>query len=507
MLPRTRRCLLAFGCVAALAGCAEFPLYSEARDKQGQAAKSAWTEVDLKGQVTVARENLATLLARELTTADKLGAARRERIARSMALGGSIKDELVDPTARALTGLAGSPAQAGAWVAARGAQDLAERAVASAAQEMADAGIEMPSCEEVNAGKAEAMQPVQEFIASGGPDGQAVAQALGFARTACADPNLHATETVAVGRAILATRDQVRNAATALESARAATRNQRNAYKAALAAHQKALHELKTDLSAQETVKSAADKVKRAVAALDKASDVFSEKFLSEQRTESLNRLLSAVAETKTGEPPPEGASRAAVALVLLPELADNTRASLAEAKTATLVPLVLQKTREKIQLDAATRDVAAWEAMVDNRRQKLALQTKQAARYLNAARGFEAIDKRFQSMTLAAAFAQGSGERASLLDNQITLLRAVGLYLDAEGRLRSEIRKTDARATSMAHERALAYAEANAAQWDALISSGVDQLAAYGASGVKPEKIISILNSLTLLWIGSGVN
>jgi hypothetical protein len=31
--------------------------------------------------------------------------------------------------------------------------------------------------------------------------------------------------------------------------------------------------------------------------------------------------------------------------------------------------------------------------------------------------------------------------------------------------------------------------------------------MAAFGASGIKKEDIIALLNSLTLLWIGKGVN
>ena len=62
-------------------------------------------------------------------------------------------------------------------------------------------------------------------------------------------------------------------------------------------------------------------------------------------------------------------------------------------------------------------------------------------------------------------------------------------------------------RAVAAKYETALGYAEANAAQWNALISGGVDQLADYGASGVRAEQITALLNSLTLLWIGVGVN
>jgi hypothetical protein len=82
-----------------------------------------------------------------------------------------------------------------------------------------------------------------------------------------------------------------------------------------------------------------------------------------------------------------------------------------------------------------------------------------------------------------------------------------VALYLDADSRLHAEIRKTNTRVRAMEHERALAAAESNVAQWNALITSGVGQLADFGASGIRPERITALINSLTLLWIGAGVN
>ena len=45
------------------------------------------------------------------------------------------------------------------------------------------------------------------------------------------------------------------------------------------------------------------------------------------------------------------------------------------------------------------------------------------------------------------------------------------------------------------------------ALQWNSLIGTTVDQLADFGTTGIKAEHLVGLLNSLTLLWIGSGVN
>ena len=45
-----------------LCGCSSLRLYSETRDKQGEAAKKAWAEVDAKAVIATQRENLGALL-------------------------------------------------------------------------------------------------------------------------------------------------------------------------------------------------------------------------------------------------------------------------------------------------------------------------------------------------------------------------------------------------------------------------------------------------------------
>jgi outer membrane protein TolC len=80
-------------------------------------------------------------------------------------------------------------------------------------------------------------------------------------------------------------------------------------------------------------------------------------------------------------------------------------------------------------------------------------------------------------------------------------------LFLDAEGRLRAEAGKTRYRMTALERERTLSIAESNINQWKALIDPSVDLMVAYGTSGLKSSDIQAFLNSLTLLWIGVGVN
>ena len=80
-----------------LGGCSSLHLHSEVRDKQGEAARKAWSEVDLKAVVDAERANLKTLLEAELDTQDGLATGIRNHQLRFMVQSESVKVGLVDP--------------------------------------------------------------------------------------------------------------------------------------------------------------------------------------------------------------------------------------------------------------------------------------------------------------------------------------------------------------------------------------------------------------------------
>jgi hypothetical protein len=488
-------------------GCANVSIYSEARDKQGQAAMSAWNAANASAKVTTARDNLKALLDRELATEDKIVRARRDELIRSMAAGASVQAGLITTTVASLSNLAGSSDIASQWVDAVDLEQQIALDLEAAQQQFTLVGVEMPSCDALQ--DDEMKKSLKEIVANGGFRGQVIDGTLPSLRSSCKDPDRTATQRVPLGGSMAATQMITSTRAFELEKTRNATMSARNAYRAALEAHDKTAAELAANPDARAKVQEAAAKLQKAVAALSKASDVFSAQFLSEQRQQSLDQFLAAVADTKPGEAPPEGASRAAVALILLPDLIDKTRQSLADARKPLLVPLVLQKQYEKIKLDALTRDIAAQQGEVALLQKKLSLQTQQAREYLQAKKGFDLISPEIVSLPVGNVL---SGQLPATvapikLQDRKRLAEAAGYYLDAEGRLRAEVNKTDYELIAAKHERAVAYAEANAMQWETLISSGVNQLADYGTTGIKPEQVVSLLNALSLLWIGSGVN
>jgi len=514
------RGMLALAALVFIAGCANFPIHSETRDKQGQAVKKAWSEVDIKGRITTARENLTTLLGRELATEDKLSVTKRDQLIRSMATGGSVQTRLVEPINKSLAALVGGKLQAEAWLAATSDESEISRQLAVATNELTAVGLEMPSCSDID--KPQTLAVFKQHIENGGLRGGAAKAGHHKASSLCKDPKRTATSLVQVDGAIKATLDELKAANVALEAERSNLLNVRNAYRAALDAHDHAVSALKVDPKAREKVAKAAKEVEEYVKQLSDAQDNFSVKFLSDERKLSLDRFLAAVAGTKAGEPPPEGASKAAVALILFPDLVDQTAQSLVDAKKPTLVPLVLRKQYEQIRSDAAGRGIAAQEATVAIIRHKLEVQTRRVEKYLMAGNGLAAVDEKFLRMTPVAVMSKvenslpdaesdrhlkPGASKMGDLEQRKTILRAAGEYLDAETRMKGEVGKLEYRQMSTKHERALALAESNALQWEALIGSAVDQLTDYGAAGIKPEMIVALLNSLTLLWIGIGVN
>lgn len=91
--------------------------------------------------------------------------------------------------------------------------------------------------------------------------------------------------------------------------------------------------------------------------------------------------------------------------------------------------------------------------------------------------------------------------------DDQIGLWRATAYYLDAVGRLQADEGKIDFKWRALQRDRALAYAESSVMQWSTLIDSHVAQMAEFGASGIKKDDIVALINSISLLGIAIGTN
>lgn len=512
--------LLAFAC----SSCSTF--YSETRDKQGMAAKEAWAGVDVSGQIATARKNHAALLAKQLETESALARARRDQLARAIATGGTVEDKLAKPVRAALASLAGTRAQADAWLQALADQAFASRSLLKFEAEFKRFGVEMPPCDRLALEKEQAA--LKAWLAAHPIPAQVVEQANIGAKAACAKPELAAADRFSLPTGMLqSTRDAQVKASAGLADLRARGLAERNAYRAAKAAYDAAAKALEVDPNAtRDQLQAAAKKLQEAAETLAALQDVFSVRFLAQEQQDSIDKLLTTIADTPAGAAPAAGSSRAAVALVLLPRLIDATRSSLADAEKPRLVPLLLAKDLAQIRADAAAREIVAQETLVELLQLKLYWLSERTRALRDALINLDgtvrsdgtvllaALDRPLMSTVAYDALSPvsakpGADDAAGTkrLDDKIRLWKAASFYLDSEGRLAAEAGKIDYQVNALQHEIAITYAESNIQQWSKLISTSVDQLAAYGAAGIKKEDIVALLNSLTLLWIGKGVN
>lgn len=502
------------GCAAMLAsavllcGCSSLSLYSETRDKQGEAAKKAWADVDVKAVIATQRDNLGGLLQEQLKAQERISTASRDQRIRSMvtAESGTIAGLLIEPASKELVALAGSSEALKQWLANRqyDADHLAR--MEKFAREFERFGFELPSCDDLKSGKAG--ETLSGWIDSHPNTGGFVSGALIAGKKECEDYNkgnaplpAGSSQRVPPAGRLKAEADRVAKDEKTLEDIRQNSLAARNAYKAALGEYDAVVARLLTDADSREKVQEAAKRLQANLKLLVDASDVFSVEFLSKEKRDSLNAFLAAVADTPAGQGPPAGSSRAAMALILLPDLFDSAGKSLADAKKPLLVPLLLRKNHEQLNLEAASRDIAAQETFVELGRAKRSALTEQA-RQLQ--RTIDAIGPTSEEAKNAKVAEVG---KLKSTEDRRRVFQALALYLDAQGRLAAEVKKFDYKRDAAVHERSLSLAEVNVLQWDSLVGTTVDQLADFGTTGIKSEHIAGLLNSLTLLWIGSGVN
>lgn len=475
-----------------LTGCA---LHSETREKQSVAARDAWKKVDLAGQLSAARKAEAQVLIDQLRTEEEIQRARRDALARAMSYGGTVKDKLLTPIEaelkKAIAPHGGrQPVDIAAeWLEKQDVQAKAIKGLEKYALEFRRAGLEMPACASVNDGSAAAS--VEAWIKAHPLYAEAIGATWLALGSECANPDLSVADKAELPPGALKTQlERMQAASRTLAAVRTASLNQRNAFRAAAKVHADELANIeKNPHAGAERLEKAKEKLEQAISAISKldkvGADAFADKLLATARVESLNKLLSS----------PH--------LGNFVTLADDVKAAQANGDKARLAPLVVAKNLEGVKAAAAERDVA----LHLRREQLLQEQWKWQAAQLDAlVKAHQFASKGAPGRDLAQLLRpqQMEGKEAQ---TKADAWKAASLYLDAEGRLKAEIRKIDYQLLALEHERALSYAESNIGQWNALISSVIDQQVEYGAAGVRPSDLAALANALALLWIGAGVN
>ncbi|WP_143167495.1 hypothetical protein [Massilia sp. CF038] len=521
---RFKTCAPLVGVLLLLNACANQPLrlYSETRDQQGQAVKKAWAEAEVDKVIAVQRENNVRLLAEQLAAEDRIALASRDAQILALVFGDNDAGS-ADPaqacaacTVAALNTsigedvitAAGSEAALTDWRDNQAELAKFKAAMADREKELRRFGFEMPSCADLVSGEASAAF-APWIAARPGMDGAVIKHALDTAGQRCQAETARVAEfdrkktPFAAASRLGITRAMIAADAAAMEQLRAASLNARNAYRIAAADYADLAAQLGTNPSpdARAKVKQLAETVRARFDVILKLDDVFSAQFVAKEKRDAVGAFLGAVADTKAGAQPPADTGRAAMALILLPDLADHTRSWFADAKKPLLVPAVMRRNFEQLNLEAANRRIAAKQTRLALGQAKFDAQLAQAKAYLKA-RGS------LSRLTPAALQAQTRKVDAlPQLEDRRRIHEALGIYFDAKGRLDAEWRKADYKIMAADQEEQLSLAEVNVRQWQSLIGSSVDQMAQFGATGVKSEHVIGALNSVALLIIAAGVN
>jgi hypothetical protein len=483
-----------------LGGCGTFRTYSVVRDKQGEAAKKAWAGVDLKGVVTTERTNLDSLLAAELEAQDRLATGVRNYTLRAMVDGKNLDDALVKPVENRLDKLVGSQKLLVTSLEEREKRAAAElNLIGKYAPDFEQKMLSMPTCSDV----ADDATPsvIKKWLASASEiDKGLMDEILRQLREDCVaaseDPVYQG-----LGGDINNAWKQYKNDSTQLEISRKESVKMQDSYLAAVAAYDKAIAASQTTPEAVQATQNAVTNLGKALDALAKAQDAFSVSFLSEERLKSIDKLVVAITETAPGEKLPDEADQATVAFILIPQLLDAARQSLADTKKPLAIPLLMRRNYEQLNLEAAKRDIASREAMVRLSRELVATIYQQAIQLYMASKELHATSANYHKLPVLEAFSKpppGDRER---------IYSAAARFLDALNRLDAKRYKLEYMRIGAIHERSLAYTEVNIRQWQSLIGITVDQVADFSASGIKPDTIGSLINTLGILWIGAGVN
>lgn len=533
-----------------VSGCAGARLYSETRDKQGQAAQASWRKLDLGSVVDTARSNLNQVLQAQLDTQDKLAAAIRNNRLRAL-VEQPLDTGLVANIHAQLEGLIGSAAQnnkAPSQVIAESRLAMGDYQAALTDKASNDRtftrhALAVPACAEVQG--PELPEALARFMHSANPMQRAdMEAALDALRAECESHSLEQTYAAVFrgmqGGLMAAALSQQQMDKAQLEAAQTATLQLRLDYQAALKAYNAAVAEAalagapvitaasaptaagaagtgscpdgpKTGAAAIVKAAAAGQRLCQIVSLIDLAQDAFSVSFISQERLDALDKFVTTVTKAHADGTLPADASEAAKAFVLLPQLMVEARNALAAAKKPLALPLMIRRNMEQLKLDGANKEIALLRTRVQLSQAIVESLYAQAVQLWRAHAALSADGSNAQDglvdmrSTLAGpmveAFAKATPDQRELL------YYAASMYLDAVNRLSARHYKLAYLRIATFQEVSLSYAEVNLKQWSNLIGGTVEQVAESAALGFKPATLSALLNTLGIFYIGQGVN
>lgn len=519
----------------AISGCSGFRLYSDTRDKQGQAATKAWAEVDLKAYFEAARTQRKQLIDQEIqTTSERVLAQRDSTIRAIVDLPLNAKKGLenglfarIDSDLETKLGPPPKPSAAPAATAGAVPPDAPHVALSNSVKARLDAWQSSRTALVRHVGE-------QQFDAG-------MLELLGAPRLACSDlanATFSTWKATASAKAAAAAQsfvdDLTDNCALqtadekvigemstsfggtvgtawqrmleaekriALETTRA--KKQEAVYRRAQVEYDRALQAARAAADqplASAALRAAAAKLTQAFDTLAALQNALSAELVAKERIDKIDALL---ADLQVSKDPAADATKTEVVVLLLPKILDDAQAIERVRTTVTKPSLLIRRDLESARWSLAKMEVQSQEKILGLERAMFESQAEEAILIQRASDALKPI-----RTTPLAGFPFGEAvSKAGLPAQKLALYDGAGRYIDAIGRQRLTTETLSVQRSSLGYERSLAYYENSASQWDSLIAAVVGQAAEFGGSGQKIDNYKDIIQTLVLLWIGRGVN
>lgn len=348
-----------------LAVCSGLRPYSELRHQQATAAQTAWKAVDLQALVTTERANLDQLFAAELAT------SIRDHRLRYILGGEPISDTLPGPIQADLKRLVGDADVAQSRQALQQHRVQAEQRLVVLKDEFSAKRLPTPNCAEVEVAGAAMPDALRQWRQGATAiDLAEIDATLAQLRKLCdtsdgSDAALITKAYQPMGGLMAEALQRYRADAQALAQRRQQASVAQTSYAQALAAYQAAFKAGQSDPKAVPAVADAAQALQKAVDTLGEDKNAWTAEFISRERLRRLDGFLQVVTDglPTDGTWPDESANRAAIALVVRPDLVDSVREAAANQRRPLAVPLLIRRDIEALKLQAAQRDIATQQA------------------------------------------------------------------------------------------------------------------------------------------------
>lgn len=251
----------------------------------------------------------------------------------------------------------------------------------------------------------------------------------------------------------------------------------------------------------------AGEKVRAALAAIQFTNNVLAKEAVANDRIKRIDAIFKKLGTT---EDPGKNATRSELAAVLVTRIADDAQVLADLHKPMIPMSLLIQRDLEKNRADLARVQADIYRQDLELRRAILASKMTEATYLIRARALLDGIKPCYRGMIFLDAVALPAARTNPPCDDpdsRAALYDAAGRYGHAIGALRARTQGLEQRRSDLEYERSLAYNQANAEQWAVLIDATAGQSVAAAASGQKASDYKDVIQLISLLWIGQGVN